>query len=492
MLKASRIDIAAWTSLAAALLLAGCATAPVPAPQPAVPLSAAFHGAGPAEPEASLASRWWATFGDTTLVALVERALQDNHDIAAALQRVQAARAGVDAQASRWWPAVAMQAEAARSSSGLPPAVKQGQPDTRALRLGVPLSWELDLAGGLRAARDAAAAEARAAADGVAGARLLVASEVARQYYLWRGAEERLALVAALAAAQHETARLVQTRWREGQSSTFDLDRARAEAEAFDALLPPLRTLSGVSRHRLAVLVGADPSRPLVTPDAAFAWPQPRAVAPGQPSELLQRRPDLRAAEARFVAASLRGQEARAQWWPRLFLGAVAGRQDLQLNALDLAPVRYGSVSLALALPLFTAGRIEAGVQAQSARAEEALQAWQHALLVAVQEVEDSLLAQAQERQRAERLQATLAHRQRSLQHAQRLQAEGQVDLLVLLDVQRSVLAAELACSETRLQQQLDAVQLFKALGGGYDTQAAGIEGPAPARPSRTAERSSP
>lgn len=483
------------TPLATALLLGGCAVAPVPAPEPPVALSPAFRGAGDPARVAEVAdARWWFTFGDATLVTLVEQALQRNHDIAAAVQRVQAARAGLDAQASRLWPTVGLQAGAARSSTGLPAAIKQGLPDTRALRLGADLSWEVDLAGGLRAARDAASADARAAADGVAGARLLVASEVARQYFILRSAEERLRIVGELAAAQRDTARLVENRWREGQASAFDLDRARAEADAFEAQLPPLRTLAGVSQSRLAALLGANPSVPPVATATGFAWPEPRAVAPGQPSELLQRRPDLRAAEARFVAESLRGQEARAQWWPKLFLSAVTGRQDLQLNALDLAPVRYGNVALALATPLFNAGRIEAGIQAQSARASEALQAWQQSVLVAVQEVEDSLLAQAQEQQRAKSLTATLAHRRLSLQHARRLQREGQIDLLALLDVQRSVLAGELALSESRLQQQLDAVQLFKALGGGYETRTP-TDGPAAtlaAGPANVSERTLP
>jgi NodT family efflux transporter outer membrane factor (OMF) lipoprotein len=475
--------------IAAAVLLSACATAPLPAPEPSVPLTLVFRGANAANGTAGDAAdaRWWATFGDATLSGLVERAQAGNHDIAIALQRVQAARAGLDAQGSRLFPTVGLQASASRSSSGLPAPVRQGQPDTRALRLGVDLSWEVDLAGGVRAARDAATADARSAQAGVAGARLLVASEVARQYFLWRSAEERLAIVQALAQAQRDTVRLVQSRQREGQASAFDVDRARAEAAAFDAQVPPLRTLAGVSQTRLAVLLGANPSQPLAGLNAPFVWPTVRSIEPGQPSGLLQRRPDVRAAEARFDAETSRGQEARAHWWPKLFLRAVTGQQDLQLNALALAPVRYSNVALALAAPIFNAGRIDAGIQAQSARAEEALQAWQQAVLVAVQEVEDTLLAQAQEQQRALALAATLAHRQQALMHAQGLQREGQTDLLTLLDVQRAVLASELALSESRLRQQLDTVQLFKALGGGFQTRSAAFAPAADAAPAVSA-----
>jgi outer membrane protein TolC len=279
--------------------------------------------------------------------------------------------------------------------------------------------------------------------------------------------------VQALADAQRETATRVASRQREGQASAFDLDRARAEADAFDAQVPPLHTLVGVSQSHLAVLLGRNPSRRLVDDSAAFAWPAMREVATGQPSDLLGRRPDLIAAESRFAAETLRGAQARAQWWPKLFLSALFGSEDLQLNALNLAPVHFSNVALALAAPVFNAGRIDAGIRAQSARAEEALLAWQKAVLVAVQEVEDSLLVRNEEAARAGALARTADHRRHSLQRAQSLQREGQVDLLVLLDVQRSVLSSELALSDSRLQQALADVQLYKALGGCFASAAA-------------------
>jgi NodT family efflux transporter outer membrane factor (OMF) lipoprotein len=453
--------------------MTGCASSPTPSYS--LSLSDKFSNAYVAEYNDSQHSTWWRAFGDDALVELVERALENNHNIAIAVQRVQIAKAGLNAQASRLLPAVSLQGSASRSNSGLPEAVKQSQPDTRTLRLGLDLSWEIDLAGGVRAARDAASADASSAEAGVAGAQLMVASEVARQYFIWRSAEEQLSIVQALARAQRDTARLVESRVREGQSSAFDLDRARADADALDAQTPPLRTLIGVSQNRLAVLIGQNPSAPLRKSTTLFVWPAILIIAPGQPSELLRRRPDLLAAELRFAAETLRTQEARAQWWPKLFLSALTGRQDLQINALDLSPVRYSNVALALAAPIFNAGRIEAGIQAQSARATEALLLWRQSVLVAVQEVEDSLLAQAQEQQRADALAKTLMHRRQALQHAQALRSAGQIDLLTMLDVQRSVLAAELAMSASRLQQQLDVVQLFKALGGGFQVRAEAV-----------------
>ena len=304
------------SSIAASVMLSACSTVPVQSPVPTSPLPAEFRGL-PGSRGVELSDQWWASFNDALLAELVERALASNHDIAAALQRVKAARAGTDIQGSRLWPAVGLQATTLRSSSGLPDVVKQGQPDTKALRLGLDLSWEVDLAGGVRAARDAAAEDARRAQAAAVGAQLLVASEVARQYFLWRGATDQLRIVSALANAQSDTAELVQGRQREGQASAFDLDRARAEAAALQTQIPPLRTLIGASQNRLAVLMGVNPSA--TPPDSAqpFIWPVVRLIAPGQPSQLLQRRPDLVAAEARFFAETMRSQEARAQWWPQ-------------------------------------------------------------------------------------------------------------------------------------------------------------------------------
>lgn len=462
--RSSRPAVAAL----ALAILSACSAPSLQPPVPAVPLAAAFSHAKPtAGAGQALDDAWWDGYGDATLAWLVKQALAANQDVAIALQRVRQARAGADAQGSRLWPTAGVQASASRSESGLPEPVKQGMPDTRALRAGVDVAWEIDLAGGVRAARDAAQTDAAAAAAGVNGTRLLVASEVARQYFVLRGAEERLRIVHALAASQRETAARVESRLREGEASAFDLDRARAEADALDAQVPPLRTLAGVAQTRLAVLLGRSPSTRVVDENAVFAWPAAREIGTGQPSELLRRRPDLIAAEARVGAETLRSAEARAQWWPKLFLSALLGRQDLRLNALDLAPVHFSNVALAFAAPVFNAGRIDAGTRAQSARAEEALLVWQKSVLVAVQEVEDSLLVRREESQRNAALERTVDHRRRSLQRASSLYHEGQVDLLVLLDVQRSVFSSELALSDSRLQQVLADVQLYKALGGG-------------------------
>jgi len=484
----ARTAALALAACALALGLAGCATPAPRAPALSVPLSAQFmNGSAPAA--AGIDADWWNGFGDPALSALVERGLAANHDVRTAMARVQAARAGVNAQAARLLPHVDLLATASRSTSGLPAAVKQGgQPDFRAYAGGLEASWEIDLAGGVRAARDAAHADAAAAAAGVAAARLLVAGDVARLYFTLRGTQERLRIVGALARAQRETARAVARRAAEGQASAFDVDRARAEADSVDAQVPPLRTLLVETRGRLAVLTGADPSAAVDPAPADYAWPAAREIGSGQPAELLRRRPDLIAAEMRLAAESLRSAEARAQTWPRLFVSALLGGEGLRINALDLSPVRFASVAAAFAMPLFDAGRIQAGVDAQGARETEALLAWQKAALVAVEDVEDSLAARGDVARQGVLLETAAAARRQSLERAQSLYREGQIDLLALLDVQRSLLASETALAENALRRALADVHLFQALGGGWQPSLdrVSVAGTAATQPSRS------
>jgi len=460
---------------ALAAAAAGCATAP-PNDSPAQAWTAApFRHA--ADVAAVDEGSWWRSFGDPVLDTLVERAAMANLDLREALERASAARAGEKIQASRLWPTINLQGSVLDARTGLPEAVKQGSPDVKARRVGIDLAWEIDLAGGLRAARDAAQSDAAAADAAAAGARLIAIGDVARHYFILRGAQERLRIVEQLAAAQRETARLVASRAGYGLASRFDVTLAAGEADAFDAQLPPLQTLIGTSQARIAVLLGESPSAFSVA-QTGFDWPMPREIGVGQPSDLLRRRPDLLAAEARFAAETFRVHETRAQWWPKLFLAALTGREDLQINALALSPVRFSSVALAFAVPLFNAGRTAATIELQTHRSSEALAAWHRAVLVAVEEVEDLLLARSQERLRASSLAAAATERRQSLVHAQALRREGQIDLLALLIVQRSLLLAELALNESRTQQALNDVQLYKALGGGWALAAAATDSP--------------
>ncbi|HET6786495.1 MAG TPA: TolC family protein, partial [Aquabacterium sp.] len=269
---------------------------------------------------------------------------------------------------------------------------------------------------------------------------------------------------------QMDTERLTRSRADAGLSSRFDVARAAGEVQSIQAQLPPLRTWIAVTETQLALLVGANPNRPLPELDhAAAPWlPTPPRLSARQPAELLLRRPDLRVAQKQFMAEAARLREAEADRWPKFFLAAAFGRQDLRLNALDLTPVRYSTAALAFTMPLFNAGRLRAAVEQQSAKERMATLKYEKAVLGAVKDVDDSLVALAQERDRSAALDATTQERLKGLRHAESLYREGQIDLLQMLDAQRSVLAAELSAIDGQTQMALNTVQLASALGGGW------------------------
>ena len=317
--------VAATMAVSIALLLSGCAT-PVLHPKVDVPTTfTATNGSG-IEPEAA----WWGTFNDPVLSDLVRRAAEENRDIKMAAERLRAARAGQTVSRSFLYPSVSAVGGGLKHDSGYSDAIKQTLPDAKGSGAGLDVLWKVDLSGRLRAGAAASDADAMAAGDNVRGVRLMVMSDVASSYFTLVGALRQLDTLKAISAAHDETLRLVEARFHVGLATQFDVERARTEAESARAQIPPLETVAAVSRHRIAVLIGDQAA------NAAHIEPWKGDVVvpniqPGQPAELLERRPDVLALMAQLDAANARRKEAAAEWFPRLFLGASFGQQDMQV-----------------------------------------------------------------------------------------------------------------------------------------------------------------
>nr|WP_090446872.1 TolC family protein [Pseudomonas benzenivorans] len=454
--------VAAALAAAIALALSGCSTEVV---KPSLDLPAQFAASLTAELESEAA--WWETFSDPRLTDLVSRAMRENRDVKIAAERLRAARAGETIGRSWLFPSVGLSAFGADRSTGYDTAKKPGAPDITTTGAGLDVSWELDLSGRLRAGAQAAEAEALAAEHGVRGVRLLVMSDVASNYFTLVGAQRQVETLRAISAAQDETLRLVSARHRVGLATAFDVERAQTDAASARAQIPPLETLAAVARHRIAVLIGDQAFNAASIQPSRGAVPVPQAK-PGQPAELLQRRPDVLALMAQLDAANARRQQAAAEWFPRLFLGASFGRQGLELNGVDLGAARFTNVAGLLAMPLFNAGRTRAINEVAESGQREALLRAEDGIVRALEDVENALVTLAQERQRAESLQSAAASAEAALGHAQSLYDRGQIDLLPLLDAQRARLAVRLSANNSNTQLLLDSVQLYKALGGGW------------------------
>jgi outer membrane protein, multidrug efflux system len=440
-----------------AVLIAGCDT---PVLRSEVEVPEQFTAAAQSESAAEVA--WWERFGDPVLTDLIQRAAHENRDVRIAAERVRAARAGETIKRSSMLPNFG----ASISGTDNDP---QGSPTLESGSVGIGVSWEIDLAGGLRAGMSAATYDRIATEGGARGVRLLVLTDVATNYFTLVGALRQLETVRAISAAQDETLRLITARHRVGLASTFDVERARTAASSAQAEIPPLETLVAVSRHRIAVLIGDQAANA----NAAVApWTGTAVVPdaqPGQPATLLERRPDLLASRAQLEAANFRRREAAAEWFPRLFVNALFGRQDVEMNAIDFGAARFTNASALLAMPLFNWGRTRAINEVADSRQREALLRYEDAIVRALEDVENALVALRDERHRADALQNAANSADAALAHAQSLYDRGQIDLLPLLDAQRSRLGARIGANDSSTQLYLASVQLFKALGGGWE-----------------------
>ena len=405
---------------------------------------------------------WWDRYGDPALSDLVRRAASENRDVKIAAERVRAARAGETINRSSLLPSFAGFANTAdhRIAHG---------PDFNSDDAGLSVSWEVDLAGGLRAGAAAAAADTLAAEHGARGVLLLVLTDVASNYFTLIGAERQLETVRAISAAYDETLRLVTARQRAGLASPFDVERASTAASSARAAIPPLETLVAVSRHRIAVLVGnqAANAAALVPSSGIIAVPDVQA---GQPAALLERRPDLLESRARLDAANLRRRQARAEWFPRLFVNALFGSESVQFGDTNIDSARFTNASGLLSTPIFDFGRTRSVNEIADSEQHQALIRYEDAIVRALEDVENALVALRDERVRAEALGTAAASADAALGRAQSLYDRGQIDFLPLLDAQRTRLVVRVDANDSSTQLLLRSVQLFKALGGGWET----------------------
>ena len=424
-----------------------------------------FAAAPPSETAPEVA--WWERYDDPVLSDLIRRAAGENRDIKIATERVRAARAGETISRSGLLPNISAVGSHGDQRTDYTGRAQAAVPDMENASGGLSVSWEVDLSGRLRAGAAAAAADRIATEDQVRGVRLLVLSDVATNYFTLVGAFQQLETVRAISVAQDETLRLVTARQTVGLASNFDVERARTDAANARAAIPPLETLAAASRHRIAVLIGSQAA------DAAMVKPWTGTatvpdVKPGQPAELLERRPDLLASRAQLEAANFRRRQAAAEWFPRLFVGALFGRQDGQVNGLDLGVARFANVSSLLTTPILDWGRTRSINEIAGSHQNEAVLRYEDAIVRALEDVENALVSLHDQRSRAEALGTAAASADAALGHAQSLYNRGQIDLLPLLDAQRTRLSVRVSANDSNTRLLLATVDLFKALGGGW------------------------
>lgn len=449
--------------LSLALSLTACAVAP-PAARPDLALPQAWRASAPSAADLRAdAVQWWGTFGAPALPALIDQALQANLDVAQAAERVVQAELQLRSAGAARWPTVTagLRSSATRSDGGDAPSSRS---ESSSASLSV--SYEVDLWGRLAAGRRSAQASWQASRFDLDGARLSLAARVAQAWFQVLALRVRLDIARDNLAVAERLLGIVEVRYRNGAASALDLSRQRSTVLSQRAAVLPLQEQLRQTEDALALLLARAP-QDFAVPAADFEALQVPEVAAGLPSELLTRRPDLAAAEARLAAADADVAAARAALLPSFELSGSAGWASAALVSLS-QPVASASLAASLAQTLFDGGRRQVQLELAESTRRQLVQAYQAAVLTALQEVELAL-TQAARLAQQERIQRTLVDEaQRALQLAERRYREGVDDLATLLDAQRTLFAAQDTVAQTRLARLVAAVDLYKALGGGW------------------------
>jgi multidrug efflux system outer membrane protein len=452
-------------AFAAALLLAGCAVGPDYA-RPAAELPEVLAARQAPVPPAQ---RWWTLFGDPVLERLVDEALAANRDLVAAAARVEQSRAQYGITRADQLPAVGLEAGRSRDRSSelgafpLPPEAIE----TNRHRAVLKLSWELDFWGKYRRASEAAQADLLAAEAGRDAVRASLVADVARAHFALQALDASRAVALRTLEGRRVSYELFQRRVEAGITSELDLHQLEAEMRAAEAAVPAIERERSRQEGALAMLLGRSPRAVYAATieRGTAAAPEAVEVPAGLPSDLLRRRPDLREAEARLMAANARIGVARAAYYPSISLTGFFGGESQSLSDLFTGPARTWSLAAGLLQPIYGAGQVRSGVELADARTKEAAALYDKALARAFAEVRDAISLQSTAR---EELAARRAQEQalvRALELAKLRHANGVVGLLEVLDAERQLLAVRLEAINADRDRRRAVVELYLALG---------------------------
>lgn len=453
------------TVIVLSAVLAGCAVG-TPYQRPDMAMPTQWDGATKASPAGAQAvsTDWWQQFGNAELNQLMGQAQAANHDLAAAVSRIRQARASAGITAAGRLPSADLSTSATRSRSNQSGTNEQSQ-------LGVTVSYELDLWGGKAAESQAANARVDSSVYDRDAVALVLQADVASNYFQALALKDRLAISRKNLEAARNVLSLVEVRYNKGATTGLEVSQQRTAVLNIEAQIPQLEQDLRTTQTALAVLLGQAPQGFAVQGTTLAAMEVP-AVAAYQPASLLERRPDIKRAEAQLVAANADIATARAALYPNIRLSATAVAGGI----LTSGSSTLGSLVASLTQSLFDGGRLRGQVALSQAQQEELVAQYLQSVLASLKEVQDSLGSVATTQSRQRLLTQAARESQEALRIANVKYQAGAQDLLTLLDSQRTQLQAEDSRVQADLARFTATIALYKALGGGWEGRSSMME----------------
>lgn len=416
-------------------------------------------------------SAWWRKFNDAKLNSLIDRAFANNHDLRIAAARVDEARALRRVARFDYFPTVTSDASYLNQRNSITQSFAGRSRSSELYDVGLDATYELDFWGRVRNNNKAALAELGTTEAVRNDTLVLLSAEVARNYLELRGLQNQLAVRQRNAANQRDTLKLTESLLQGGRGTELDTSRARAQLNQTLAAIPLIESAIRRNIHRLSVLSGEQPQ--VLLSDLLRARPLPSLpsiVRIGDPADLLRRRPDIRAAEFQLEAATARVGVATADLFPRVTFNGRVSLQAESFSGLGKSGADAYSFGPSINWAAFDLGRVKAQIDASKARNREQLATYEKTVLGALEETENALTEFGRQRARRNFLREASAASQQAAKLARERYQNGVADFLTVLDAERVMLEAESFQAESETATATSLVAIYKALGGGWET----------------------
>ena len=456
-------------------ILAGCAVGPdYEQPKTSTPSQWNSLNGGETNGPVDLA-QWWKNFGDTNLDMYITTAIQSNLTLRVAEARVREARGQKGIVQASLWPSLSGNGSYSRnrySGTTFPPLPSSIPLDYNLYNANFDAAWELDVFGGTRRAVQAASAQIGSAEYNERDVLISLLAEVAKNYISARAYQERLAIAYDNIKVERDVLDLTSNRFENGLGSDLDVEQSKALLSTTESQIPSLEIGFDESVRSLAVLLGQSPDALMDQIMAKKDIPiTPPLVPVGLPSDLLLRRPDVQKAELDLAAATAQIGVAKADLYPKFSLTGIAGFQSVSADHWFDYASRYWSAGPTVQWEIFEAGSIMANIHVQNAKQEEALNTYQQTVLVALEDTENALTAYAKEQVRRESLNQSVEANQKAFDLSTQLYKSGLEDFIRVLNSETSLFITQDALVESDQNVSQDLVQLYKALGGGWQEE---------------------